>query len=64
MPGCFAWASYHQCAKAVDHVLVMSLKDWIECSMQLLNFPFHLIRNQQTHNNIKLQSEQFGTGIQ
>ncbi len=32
-------------AKAVDHVLVMNLKDWIECSLQLnwiLNFPFHL----------------------
>jgi hypothetical protein len=22
-------------AKAVDHVLVMNLKDWIECSLQL-----------------------------
>ncbi len=34
-------------SKVVDHVLVMNLKDWVECSLQLnviLNFPFHLIR--------------------
>jgi hypothetical protein len=52
--------------KAVDHVLVMNLKDWIECSLQLnliLNFRFHLIRKQETHDNAKLESEQFGTGI-
>ncbi len=53
-------------ANLVGQVLVMNLKDWIECSLQLnwiLNFPFHLIRKQQTHDNRKLQSEQFGTGM-
>jgi hypothetical protein len=48
----------------MDHVLVMNLKDWLECSLQLnwiLNFVFHLIRKQQTHNNTKLHSEQFGS---
>ncbi len=55
-------------AWAVDHVLVMNLKDWVECSLQLnwiLNIPFHLIRKQLTHDNTnftKLQSEQYGTG--
>ncbi len=53
-------------ARAVDHVLVMNLKDWLEYSLQLnwiLNFLFHLIRKQQTHDNTKLQSKQYGTGI-
>jgi hypothetical protein len=42
--------------KAVDHVQVMNLKNWIECSLQLnwiLKVHFHLVRKQQTHDNAK-----------
>ncbi len=39
-------------AKAVDHFLVMNLKDWIELQLNwILNFPFCLIRKQQTPDN-------------
>jgi hypothetical protein len=53
---------YLQVAKAVDHILVVILKYWYEFQLQL-NCPFHLIRQQQTHDNTNLQMEKISTGI-